>query len=146
MKIYSEFHDGGFKGFLIEGDSVSVFLSTERDEGFVIVAQEVAAMAADGFKAGNVVFEVLVKTSDEITQHDVSETYGPLSEATADAQARELLAKSRLRALQLLEINPSYGGQCLLLARSIDVVPRAQWEMVHLRRITSPSQSKVSSD
>ncbi len=128
LTVLSEFHDGFLKGFLIDQKTIYVFLSTEAADDFVITARDVVAMVADGFKAGNVIFEVLIKANDEITPADVAETYGLLAESSAEAQTKSLLEKSREHDLKLLEINPSYGGRCLILARSIDLVPRAEWD------------------
>ncbi len=127
MKNYDQFHDGSLDGFLIEQDSVQVFLSSEQKQPFVIEASGVVAMAADGFKAGNIIFEVLVRQNDELTLQDVVETYALPSGATGEEQAQKLLAKAKERDFLLLEINPSYGGHCLILAQSVDLLHRPEW-------------------
>lgn len=39
----------------------------------------------------------------------------------------QLLAKAQQEGLTLLQINPSYGGTCLVLARSVDLLERNEW-------------------
>src|SRR5947209_8609310 len=102
------FHDGLLHGFLIDQKTVSVFLSTEDARDLVIMAHDVVAMVADGFRAGNVIFDVLIKASADITVADVAETYGLSDQPSSVAVAGTLLEKAREQSLQLLEINPSY--------------------------------------
>lgn len=127
MKNYGQFHDGWLDGLLIEQASVQVFISTEEKQPFVIVAGGVVALSANGFKAGNIIFEVLTKQQDELTLQDIRESYGLSAEASDQEQAQKLLEKTRERRLTVLQINPSYGASCILLAESIDLLPRHEW-------------------
>jgi hypothetical protein len=127
MKNYDQFHDGSLDGFLIDQASVQVFLGSEQKQPFVIAAGGVVAMAADGFKAGNIIFEVLMRPSEELTLQDVAETYGLAAGVAGEDQARKLLEKAKEQGLILLEINPSYGGHCLILAKSFELLHRHEW-------------------
>jgi hypothetical protein len=124
MKNYDQFHDGSFDGLLIDRAAVTVFLSTNDKQPFVIEAKGVAAIIAGGFKAGNIIFEVLVREHVELVLRDVTEVYGlpPVSDAVGRAQ--ELLRDAIERRLMVLEINPSYGANCLVLAESIILTRR----------------------
>jgi hypothetical protein len=126
MTNYDQFHDGWLDGLLIEQASVQVFISTEEKQSYVIAASGVAALSADGFKAGNIIFEILTKQQDELTLQDITESYGLTVDVNGREQAQKLLAKARERGLTVLQINPSYGGMCILLAESIDLLPRSE--------------------
>jgi hypothetical protein len=126
MTNYDQFHDGSLDGFLIEGALVRVFVSTEQKQAFALEVRGVVAMTAEGFRAGNIIFEVTVRRADELALEDVIQTYGLQPSAAGETQARELLDKAKEKGLSLLEINPSYGGQCLVLAQSVELAPRAE--------------------
>ena len=127
MTNYDQFHDGWLDGLLIEHASVQVFVSTEEKQSYVIAASGVVALSADGFKAGNIIFEVLTKQQDDLTLQDITESYGLSAEINDREQAQKLLGKARERGLTVLQINPSYGATCILLAESIDLLPRHEW-------------------
>jgi hypothetical protein len=127
MKNHDQFHDGVLEGLWIDGAIVHVFLSTLKKERFTAVAEGVVALAANGFRAGNIIFEVLTRGHEEIVIRDIAELYdlqdGPLGEG----QGIQLLGKAQREGLTLLEINPSYGGTCLVLAHSIYLLERNEW-------------------
>ncbi len=127
MTNYDQFHDGWLDGLLIEQTSVQVFISTEEKQPFVIVAEGVTALSAGGFKSGNIVFEVLTKAGDELTLQDITESYGLSAEVKGQEQAQKLLGKARERGLTVLQINPSYGATCIVLAESIYLLSRHEW-------------------
>jgi hypothetical protein len=124
MKNYDQFHDGWLDGLLINQKSVQVFLSTEERMPFVVVADGVVALAADGFKAGNIVFEVVTRQKEELTLQDITRAYA-LAEGATD-QGEKLLVKALEQNLIVLEINPSYGATCILLAESVDLIHRGE--------------------
>ncbi|WP_263358908.1 hypothetical protein [Acidicapsa ligni] len=126
MKNYDQFHDGWLDGLLIDQKSVQVFLSTEERQPFLVVANGVVALAADGFKAGNIVFEVVTRQKEELTLQDITRAYGLAEGATGQDQAQKLLAKALEQNLIVLEINPSYGASCVLLAESVDLLHRRE--------------------
>jgi hypothetical protein len=74
MKKYGRFHDGFFEGFWIDGTTVQVHLSTLEKERFTAVAEGVVALAANGFRAGNIVFDVVARGHEEIAMRCL---YGP---------------------------------------------------------------------
>lgn len=127
MTNYDQFHDGSLDGILIEQASVHVFISTEAKEPFVLTVRGVVALAADGFKAGNIIFEVLTKHDAEITLQDMTDVYGLAVADGTQEQAQKLLDKARERGLSVLEINPSYGASCIILAESVDFLRREEW-------------------
>jgi hypothetical protein len=127
MKNYDQFHDGSLDGLLIEGTSVQVFLSTDAKRAFVLAATGVAALAAGGFKAGNIIFEVLTKQNAEVTLQDMTDVYGLTADDKGRDQAQKFLEKAQQQNLIVLEINPSYGASCIILAESVDLLRRQEW-------------------
>jgi len=124
MKNYDQFHDGWLDGLLIDQKSVHVFLRTEERHPFVVVARGVVALAADGFKAGNIIFEVVTRQKEELALQDITRAYGLSEGSTGRDQAQKLLDKALEQNLTVLEINPSYGAKCVILAESVDIVHR----------------------
>ncbi|MGA2753863.1 MAG: hypothetical protein ABSE53_08845 [Terracidiphilus sp.] len=127
MRDYSEFHDGAFEGLWIDGKTAHLFLATEQRERFVIVAEEVAALTIDGVRAGNIVFEVLEREPDEIGDQDIQILFDPQDGPAGETQGANLLEKARLQHWRILEINPSYGATCLVLAGSLKLLRRKDW-------------------
>ena len=127
MTDHHEFHDGALEGFWLDGPAAHIHIRTISDERFTAVANGVAALSADGFKAGNIIFEVVTRESAEVTRQDLKDLYELGEGAAGESQRDRLMEKIHAQALRLLEINPSYGGRCLVLASSIEFVSRAAW-------------------
>jgi hypothetical protein len=139
MKNYSQFHDGVLEGLWSDGTTVHVYLSTLKKERFTAVAEEVVALAANGFKAKNLMFEVVTRNHEEITFRDVAELYDLKEGPAGEGQGMQLLGKAQQEGLTLLQINPSYGGTCLVLARSVDLLERDEWLARYLTKTGTPS-------
>jgi hypothetical protein len=127
MKNYGEFHDGAFEGLWIDGKTAHVFLATEGRERFVIVAEKVIALAVDGVKAGNIIFEVLEHGPEELSYQDIQALYALEDSPSDKAQGANLIAKARNEGWRILEINPSYGASCLVLTSSLELLSRKAW-------------------
>jgi hypothetical protein len=63
---YKQFHDGFYDGLLIRQDCVDVFLTTDRKESFCLLAAGVVALASDGLRAGNIIFDVECRSGVKI--------------------------------------------------------------------------------
>ena len=122
-----EFHDGSFDGLWIDGKTVHLFLSSVDKQRFVVVAHSVAALSAGGIKAGNIVFEVSTRPCNELSADDIAEMYHLKEGEPGKEQALQLIEKARQQKLVLLEVCPSYGGRCVLLARSLSFSPWEDW-------------------
>ena len=127
MKNYSEFHDGFWDGILLDGKSANIFVSTELRELFVIECLDVVALSANGIKAGNIIYEVLTRSGNELTVEDIVAVSGPFPKSSAESFAKKGLMDAIEQGSILLEINPSYGGSGLVLARSINLFSRTEW-------------------
>ncbi len=125
MKTYNEFHDGWFEGLWIDGRRAHIYLSSAAQEHFTIVAEEVVGLSADDIKTGNVIFDVLIRTHEELNEDDVAAL--PELQMIDLSKANLPLQRARQQRLMMLEINPSYGASCLVLARSFELLTRKQW-------------------
>lgn len=132
MKSYSEFHDGFFDGLLLEEKSAYIFVSTENRELFVIEVLDVVALSASDIKAGNIVYEVLTRSGVELTLEDIIAVKGPFPETSEQSFSQKGLAQALEENLTLLEINPSYGATCIVLARSVRLCKRQEWIDRHI--------------
>jgi hypothetical protein len=138
MKNYDDFHDGTFDGVWVDDATAYVFLNTFNKEPFTAVAGGIAALTVTGFKKGNLVFEVVTRSHDEVTAKDIADLYDLTEGEDGIAQAAKLLMKAQQERLSILEITPSYGATCLLLSRSIEVMKRNEWSQLYLSAFTHP--------
>jgi hypothetical protein len=120
VKTLNQFHDGFLDGLLIQGTAVRVFLSTEDRQEFVLEVRGVLYLKVDEFREGNIIFDVLERDGDDLTFQDMMDFFGFKDEA----RARRELDEARGKNLIVLEINPSYGATCIILAESVELLPR----------------------
>jgi hypothetical protein len=140
VKKHVEFHDGFLDGLLLDGPTACVFLSTDDKEHFALEVAGVAAVNAGTFKEGNIIFEVLIHSCDELTLEQMIAVHGPMSGYGLPDQAQRWLAKALQSGLILLEINPSYGAACLVLARTINLRHREEWLERHMHPTTQGNE------
>lgn len=112
MKIPS-FHDGFFDGFRLDSNqSLQIFLRTANKVPHTLLLEGVQALAISGVKAGNIIFDLVFRDAERATARDMAELY----EVDPDTeQAKKLLRSAQDKKLQILELNPSYGAQGLIL-------------------------------
>jgi hypothetical protein len=120
MREFHQFHDEYLDGLLIQGADAHVFLRTGSGQKFVLEVSGVLSLILDGFRQGNIILDVLIRNGEEITVHDIVGFYGFKEEAKALAKLEEVRRKN----LVVLEINPSYGATCTILAESVELLPR----------------------
>ncbi|MGA2601169.1 MAG: hypothetical protein ABSH09_29735 [Bryobacteraceae bacterium] len=115
-----------FDGLLIEDKTVYLFVSTYEKEQYVLAVDGVRALAANCLQAGNIVLDVQIQNSSEITLQDVMDVYR--YQAVRDEQhAKNSLDKAQREELVLVSVNPSYGASCLVLAESVELLKRQKW-------------------
>lgn len=127
MKYFNEFHDGWFQGLWIDEERSHMFLATVGKERFVIVAEGTEALAVNGVKAGNIILEALTRDQEEILPKDIEMLYEFPPTSAGKKDAEDVLSKAHQRKWSLLEINPSYGATCLVLASSVRLVAYDEW-------------------
>jgi hypothetical protein len=115
------FHDGHFDGLRIGPSKlVSLFLKTQDGKSFTLVLQEVDALTLSEVKQGNIILDLVFRSTGELTRSDMAELYS----VDADVpQATDLLRARREQGFQLLEINASYGARGLVLFKAFEIRP-----------------------
>jgi hypothetical protein len=142
MKSFDQFHDGFLDGLLIEGTTVSLFLSTHDKQEFVLSVRGVMSLKADGFRQGNVIYEVLVRDGDDLALEDVVNLF----EFKDESNARRKLEEVRRKSSITLEVNPSYGASCIILADSLELLPRPVSRMSYSGGWPGSRRSKSSGE
>jgi len=66
----------------------------------------------------------VTRQKEEVDIQDIMRAYGLAEGAAERAQAQKLLDKALEQNLIVLEINPSYGATCILLAKSLELLHR----------------------
>lgn len=127
MTNYGQFHDGFLDGLWVNDKTAHLFLATEDREHFVMVAEGVAALIVNEFRTGNILFEVLIRNPEEATLQDVQTLYPLRTGSAGELQGANLLEKIRSEKWNVLEIIPSYGASCLVLANSYRLLKLKQW-------------------
>ena len=122
MEKFDQFHDGFLDGLLIQGTTVRVFLSTDGRQEFVLEVRGVLSLKADGFRQGNIIYEVLERDGGDVTFDDMMNFF----EFKDEANAHRKLEEARGKNLIVLEINPSYGASCTILAESVELLSRRE--------------------
>jgi hypothetical protein len=113
------FHDGHFDGFRIgPNKKVDFFLRTHDGESLTLALQGVDALALSEIKQGNIVFDLVFRSGEQLTTSDIE----ALFDVGVDApQASTLLKAKRDMGLQLLELNASYGAHGLVLFQTVEM-------------------------
>jgi len=116
------FHDGYFDGIWVGPNKLAkIFLRTTDRQSFVLSLEGVEALTFDDIKQGNIILDLVLRNTKEITHSDISELYGVGADAP---QAVSLMKSATERGLQVLEINPSYGARGLALFQGWDLSQR----------------------
>ena len=97
MSAYdSKFHDGFVDGFLIREPQVIVFIRTDDNESFALVADGVTRMRVDGLREGNIIFDIAIRRGEDLTRSDV-DIYGFAANSDGETRATEKLQQLRQR-------------------------------------------------
>ena len=116
------FHDGYFDGIWIGPNKlVNCFLRTVKEQAFVLILEGVQALILTDLKQGNIILDLVFRSTTEITHSDIEELYGV---GPGTSQVTTLLKTATERGLQVLEINPSYGAQGLVLFQNWNLSQR----------------------
>jgi len=115
VKTFNQFHDGSFDGVLLNGMGAQFFFRTREKQSFVLRVSGLKSLRLNDFRQGNIIFDVLLREGTEVNLSDIVELYG----FTDEDKAALKLEEAHREALVVLEINPSYGASCQLLATSV---------------------------
>jgi hypothetical protein len=128
MMKYDEFHDGFFEGLWIDAETAHVFLANSSRVRSVLVADGVVQLDLNGVRSGNIIFDVVISETEEITLQDIRVLYDLRDGSEGETQGTNLLEKARLEGAKILAISPSYGAELLILAKSFALFPRQDWQ------------------
>ena len=132
MNAYdSNFHDGFVDGVLIREPQGIVFIKTDDNEAFALLADGVTGMRVDSLPEGNIIFDIVIRRGNDLTRSDV-DIHGFAANADGERRATEKLQQLRTEDQVALEINPSYGCECFLIAEAVILVPRSERNNLHL--------------
>ena len=113
------FHDGHFDGFRIgPHKKLHFFLRTHDGESFTLTLQGVDALTLSEIKQGNIIFDLVFRSGEQLTGTDIEELFDVKVDAP---HASTLLKTKRDMGLQVLELNASYGARGLVLFQTIEV-------------------------
>ena len=116
------FHDGHFDGIWTGPNKrVELFLRTSDGQSFVLSLEGVQALAFSDIKQGNIILDLVFRSTKEITHSDIAELYGVGADTP---QGASLMKAATERGLQVLEMNPSYGAQRLALFQTWGLIQR----------------------
>ena len=132
MNAYdSKFHDGFVDGLLIREPQVIIFIRTASNESFALVANDVTRMRVDSLLQGNVIFDIVMRQGEDLTRSDV-DIYGFAASPDGEKLAVDKLERLRTENRVALEINPSYGCECFLIAQAVTLIPRSELKNLNL--------------
>ena len=122
------FHDGFLDGFLIaDNKSVRLFLKTENGSRYTVVLHGVEALKIWDVRQGNIIFDVSLVGSDQLTESNLHEVYDISHADDANMQLNALLGRARHAQMQFVELTASYGAQCAALFRSGEIEENYRW-------------------
>ena len=79
----------------------------------------VQALVLNDVKQGNIILDLVIREGAEITKNDVAQVYG----LNDDSVTKNKLETAVNGGFQILEINPSYGAEGLILFKTWSLVP-----------------------
>jgi hypothetical protein len=101
-------HDGHFEGvFVTEGKIAHLFFRSHNGSPSTLVMSDVEGLDVSGFKAGNLVFDIVVTDSRDLTVEQIQHLY----EVSDIEKAKQLLEKARKKGLRMLEVSASYRSR-----------------------------------
>lgn len=110
---FPNFHDGHFDGFWLRPNKLlQIFLRTADQQSFVLELEGVRRMILNNVKEGSLILDLVFRPSEELTDLEIESLFDM---ETGLPKTAILLTTAREEHLQILEINPSYGAEGLIL-------------------------------
>ena len=108
-------------GLLVQDRNVRIFLRTMQQQLFVLELFGVERLMLEEFREGNIIFDIVVRVGAEIASDDIHTLFG-----FSDEQGRlRVLEEAQQKGRIVVEIRPSYGASCLLIADSVQLSSRS---------------------
>ena len=95
-------------------------MTTVKRESFVLTLEGVEVLTLTDIKEGNIILNLVIRRDRELTISDIEQPYGMPNNPTV---AGNLLKAAADKGFQLLEINPSYGAEGMILFRTWKLQP-----------------------
>lgn len=128
MISHGEFHDGAFDGVWISEPGLAfIFLAADGGRRVTAVLTGLLRLNVAGFKQGNIILDLIVRDHNEVTLQDIAYLCDLEDAHEPEAWESALLEQVSGEGLQILQIDSSYGGTCLALAKSIELLDRSEW-------------------
>jgi hypothetical protein len=138
IQLDTDFHDGTVQGFWLAGPTFHLLLATKEGAEYALLVHEVIAVSSTGFSTQNILFDVQVKQSHELTEEDIREVYAISATPGGESRLPGLLEKAQARRSVLVVVDPSCGANCLALGRSVELLPRDAWTSRFLLPVVRP--------
>ena len=121
MDALPDIHDGFFDGLWRSDDKqVHLFMRTDAGLRSTIVLKEVERLNVSNFREGNIVFDVSLVEPCMLTAGHIERLYQCQNNAEL---VQQLLASAQQKGLSALEVNPSYGAECVALFKTLEILP-----------------------
>lgn len=88
-------------------------------------------MLVDNFREGSSIFDIAIRQGEDLTRDDMN-VYGYADTPDGEKAANDMLERMRRENRLALEINPSYGCECFLIAQTITFIDRAELRAIDL--------------
>jgi hypothetical protein len=120
MNDLPKFHDGYLDGVLTSEDKTArFFLRTMDGKLYTLVLRGLELMTVKNFKQGNIIFDLLFFTAEQLTVERIAEIY---EVEPNSAMAQKMFLHARSKCLQALEMSSSYGAECVALFNASEII------------------------
>jgi hypothetical protein len=121
MTTIPDFHDGYFDGLWISGQKkVHIFLRTVDEKPFTLVLHAVKRLKASNVRQGNIIFELTLVDTQQITAAHIADIYD-FASGRLEENIEKFLSSARDEHLNVLEMSASYGAECIALFQSAEL-------------------------
>jgi hypothetical protein len=122
MDVLPDIHDGFFDGlWRSEDKQIRLFLRTDAGLCSTIVLRDVERLNVSNFREGNIVFDVSLVEPSMVTAEHIEQLYG--CQPNDAALVHRFLTSVKQKGLSVLEVNPSYGAECVALFKTLEILP-----------------------
>jgi hypothetical protein len=106
--------------------TVYLFVRTVDKKRSSVLLSGVAALRIENVREGNLIFDLAVLETNQVTADHIEYVYDP-SEQAKNEQIANLLASAQRDRLKLFRMRSSYGAECLALCEKVELSEET-WE------------------
>ena len=115
------FHDGYLDGFITTGELVALYLRNAAGQKYTLTLKDLRAFRGDGFRAGNILFDVTVRNASALVPPEITELLDLSAVHARTFDYQQWLRKAREDVLLLVESTASYGAEFRALCTNIEL-------------------------